>query len=225
MGALVIKTGMQPEANVARASAAKGTLILAGIQTLADLRKNVPRDCGAIISFGLAGGLTAGDARHPLVVGQTIIADKLLTPDGIYLPDPEWRRRLFARTKAYEHVWWSSGIFNTADTPAQRKTLFDQSGAWVIDDESIFVGQFASERGIPFAIMRTISDGADDTVPPAARNALNSNGNANIAEVLMSTLSDPAQLPDLIRIWREFNLSIAELGTAALMVGPTFQWG
>lgn len=217
---LCIKTGMQPEKQVAQAYAAKDVTILSGIQTVATLKQNVPASCRAIISFGLCGGLRS---QLP-VVGQTLIASRLITPSAVYYPDLAWVKRLFAATHAYTQPWFSSGLFNTADTPAQRAQLYAQYGAWVIDDESNSVAEFANQAGISFAILRTVSDAADDDVPPAARNALNSDGSANIAEVIGSVVSDPGQIPDLIRIWREYNLSIAELGTAAIEVGPYFQW-
>jgi nucleoside phosphorylase len=158
------------------------------------------------------------------VIGQIFIGDVLIGPQGeTYQADPAWRCRLFAKTKAYERHWYSSGLFNTANTPAERTSLYKSTGAWVIDDESLFVAQFAKARGIPFQILRSVSDAASDTVPPAARNALNQNGSSDIEEVLKSILTDPAQIPDLIRIGNEYYQSLAELRTAAIQIGPTFQ--
>jgi len=218
---LVIKTGMSDEAAIAKACAAPGTLILSGVQTVAMLTAAVPSECRAILSFGLCGGLSP-----QAQIGQVFIGDVLIGPDGgSYIADVAWRKRLFAATRYYERHWYSSGIFNQADDPASRIALYNKTGAWVIDDESLFVAQFAQERGIPFQLLRSVSDGATDTVPPAARNALNSDGSSNVHEVMASVLSDPAQLPDLIRIGEEYFKSLAQLRTAALQVGPAFQCG
>jgi hypothetical protein len=216
---LVIKTGMPAESAIATTYAAPGTLVLSGIQTIASLQKLVPANCTGIISFGLCGGLSP-QAR----IGQIFLGDVLYGPQGeTYDADPVWGHRLFLKTKAYMQHWYSSGIFNQADDPAQRAALFKATTAWIIDDETLAVAQFARVRGISFQMMRSVSDGANDTVPPAARNALNSDGSSNIEEVLVSVAADPAQLPDLIRIGEEYYQSLAELRTAAIMIGPAFQ--
>jgi adenosylhomocysteine nucleosidase len=216
---LVIKTGMTDEQRIAQAYAAPGTVVLTGVQTVAKMQQLISPNCTGIISFGLCGGL----APAP-IIGQIFIGDILIGPNGeTYQADPAWRQRLFAKTKAYERHWYSSGLFNTANTPAERASLYKSTGAWVIDDESLFVAQFAKARGIPFQILRSVSDAASDTVPPAARNALNQNGSSDIEEVLKSVVPDPEQIPDLIRIGNEYYQSLAELRTAAIQIGPTFQ--
>lgn len=215
---LCIKTGMTDEFNIATAYAEKGTLILTGLQSLATLEQLVPQTCTGIISFGLCGGLSPGAQ-----IGQIFIADTVITPTQTYQADIAWRKRLFAKTKAYERHWYSSGIFNTADTPEQRAALFKLTGCWVIDDETAFVAQFAANRNISFQVIRAVSDSATDTVPPAARNALNSNGSSNIEEVLASVIGDPSQIGDLMRIGQEYYKSLAELRTCAIQIGPTFQ--
>lgn len=215
---LAIKTGMQTEYSIAIKIASPSATVLTGVMTVADLDIHVPRACTGIISYGLCGGLAPG-----LSIGQNIIGDLLKTPDGDYVPDPAWRKRLFARTKAYEHVWWSSDTFNTADDPASRAALYAQTGAWVIDDESMAVAQFAALRKIPFALMRTVSDGANDTIPAAARVALQADGSTDIWPVLESVLGNLGQLPDLEKMADYLSISLGTLYTAGLQVGPTFQ--
>ena len=214
---LTIKTGMQPEAAIAKAHASKGTLILTGIQTEASLQTLVPTTCTAILSFGLCGGL-----RPNLpIVGQTLIASSLTDPNKeIYVPDQSWNHRLFAATHAYTQSWFSNGQFNTADTPAQRQAIYKQTGAWCIDDESLAVAQFAQARKIPFAILRTVSDAWNDNVAITGK-LLNAQGGVDIVATIKAFATDPE---DMIKIWRDYNLSIAELGTAAIEVGPSFQW-
>jgi len=68
-------------------------------------------------------------------------------------------------------------------TIEQRAELFRQTGCGVIDDESGTVAQFAEIRGIGFAGVRVISDGAEDNLPPAVQNALSPGGGDNILAV------------------------------------------
>jgi len=223
---LCVKTGMSSEYAVAKKFAAADVVVLTGTQTVADLQQNVPQDCAAIISFGLCGGLApeydAGNAQ--CVVAQAFIYDRVVTPDAVYPCDAAWRQRLFAATKYFERGCWSSGAFNTANDEAQRAALFAQSGCWIIDDETRAVAEFAAARAIAFIGLRVVSDGAEDNLPPAVINALNPDGTDNLQAVIASVIADPAQLPALVKTAQEFELSLAELRTAAQSVGPMFQW-
>jgi nucleoside phosphorylase len=219
MSELVIKTGMAAEKAVGVAAAARGTLVLSGIMGVADFHRVIPDDCEAILSLGLCGSLTKGAQ-----IGQPILSSVLVTPDEEYPVDLGWRRRLFAATKFYEHRWLSTGEFNQANTPEQRAALAAKYHCAVIDDESAAVAQFCLETGRAFMAMRAVSDGWDDTVPPAAIEALNSNGSMDILEVLKSVVDDPEQLPDLEKMADQYYASLDTLRRACALVGPRFAW-
>ena len=211
---------MSSEYQVAKQYAAPGTLILTGLQTVGTLQTVVPTNCEAIISFGLCGGLSP-----QAQIGQAFICDTLVTPKGDFQADVAWRKRLFAATKYYERHWWSSDAFNTANTVAEREQLLAQTGCWIIDDETYAVAQFAQARGIPFQALRTVSDGAEDNLPQAVIDALNPDGSDDLEAVLLSVIKDPIQIPDLLKTAEEYYKSLAELNTAAIAIGPQFQWG
>lgn len=215
---LCVKTGMISEQQIAQ-EFFPGAIVLTGVQRVPDLENAVPQSCEAIISFGLCGGLSPSAQ-----IGQAFIYDKIVTPGETFFCDAEWRRRLFEATKYYERGCWSDGQFNTANSIAQREQLFSSTGCWAIDDESYAVAYFASIRKIPFMGLRVVSDGAEDNLPPAVLNALNPDGSDDIQAVISSIISDPEQIPALIKTANEFNLSVAELRTAAIQVGPCCQW-
>jgi hypothetical protein len=209
---LTVKTGMQPEADIATAHF--DAQILTGVQTVDSLQSVVPKSCAAIASFGLCGGLRSGLP----IVGQTLISSMLVSPNGSYVPDQAWAKRCFAATHAYTQRWYSSGQYDQADTPAQRAALFASTQAWCIDDESLAVAQFAKIRDIPFIIVRTVSDAWNDNVAISS-NLLNSQGSVNIWNVLKDLATDPE---DMISMWQHYNTSIGELGTAAIQLGRNF---
>jgi adenosylhomocysteine nucleosidase len=216
---LVVKCGMSSEVAVAKKYADPNVLVLSGYQTVVDLQKNVPDTCTAIISFGLCGGLSP-----QAQIGQAFIYDTICMPSFYSIVcNVEWRKRLFAATKYYECHCWSDGVFNTANTIDERRQLYDQTNCQVIDDETLSVAQFAQARGIPCIGLRVVSDGAEDNLPPAVINALNPDGSNNIEAIIASVISDPEQIPALIKTAKEFELSIAELRTAAIAAGPFFQ--
>ena len=219
MSKLVIKTGMAVEAAIVKKYVSSSILQLTGEYDVDALDKAVPPDCEAIISVGVCGGLSP-----QAQIGQAFIYDRVITPDGTYTCDPDWRRRLFTATRYYERGCWSSGQFNTANTEQQRAQLFANSGCWVIDDESFAIAEFAHRRGISFIGLRTVSDGAEDNLPPAVVDALSPDGTDNLRAVIESVVEDPLQILALIKTALEAKRSFDELETACIAVGANFQW-
>jgi nucleoside phosphorylase len=216
---LCIKVGMSNEYDIADSLAAPGVQVIKGVMTVADLQKAVQPECKAIMSFGMAGGIRP---RLP-VVGQQLIASKLIAPNGdIFLCDEQWVKRLFFATKYYVQPFFSSGEFNTANTPLQRKALFDryQAQPWAIDDESLAVAQFAAARHIPFVIYRNISDAWDDDVSITG-NILTATGDADPLKVLQDTARDPESM---VRVALHYATSNHMLELAAQQVAPNFGW-
>jgi len=220
MSKLVIKTGMTVEQSIAQNYAAPGTLVLTGEFTPETLDAALPKDCEAILSVGVCGGLSP-EAQ----IGQAFIYYTVVTPDGNFLCDVSWRKRLFAATKYYERHCYSSGQFNTANTIEERAALFAGTGCWIIDDETYAVAMVAQKRGISFGGLRTVSDGSEDNLPPAVVNALNPDGSDDLEAVIASVVEDPLQIPSLLQTAMEAQKSFNELRTACIAVGPTFQWG
>ncbi len=218
---LVVNTGMPSEQQVAKRYCAKSVVVLTGIQSLEEMEKLVPKECDAILSFGLCGGL-APETQ----IGQAFICDTLITPlyQKSYKADVAWRKRLFTATRYYERHWYSTNEFNTANSVEQRKNLFNKTGCWIIDDETWLVAEFASRHNIPFQALRVVSDGAEDNLPPAVINALNPDRSINKREIILSILTNPLQIPDLIKTAINYWKSLDELATAATAVGRYFQY-
>lgn len=216
---LVIKTGMTIEQKIVKRYADPSILVLTGEFTVDALDAAVPKECTALMSVGVCGGL-ADDA----LIGQAYIYDACTTPTNTITADVAWRRRLFAATKYYECHVWSSGQFNTANTVNERAALYAQTGCKVIDDETFSVAELAVRRNIPWIGLRTVSDGAEDNLPPAIVNALDPDGSDNIEAIITSVAEDPAQIPALLQTASDAQKSFAELRTACISVGPKFQW-
>lgn len=221
MQTVAVKCGMSVEADIARHHAGSDALVLYGAQgaTPDALEANVPKTVRGIISFGVCGGLS------PLAkIGQAFICSTLVTPTGTYYADIGWRKRLFAATRFYERHWWSTSVFNTANDRAQRDALYDRTGCWIDDDETWAVAEFARKRGIPFQALRVVSDGEEDNLPPAVADALNSDGSFNLGAVISSLVTDPRQFPALFKTAENFKTSLDQLGVAAQLAGPDFQF-
>jgi adenosylhomocysteine nucleosidase len=145
---------------------------------------------GALVSFGLAGGLDP--ALRP---GTVIVPCRVILGGVSYPADPYLARRLGGATP---HVLLAAA--EVAARPATRRRLRETTGAAALDLESGAVARAASARGVPFAVLRAICDPAERCLPPAALAALDPHGGIAAWRVLASLTAHPGQLPALLRL-------------------------
>jgi adenosylhomocysteine nucleosidase len=144
----------------------------------------------ALISFGFAGGL------DPALRAGTIIIPASIWCDGkLYAAEPT----LAARFGGLTPHCLMAGTAIAADVTTKRR-LHAATHAHAIDLESGSVVRVARAHGLPFAVVRAISDSADRDLPPAALLALDQQGGIDLMRVLGSLLRQPNQLPALLRL-------------------------
>jgi hypothetical protein len=102
---------------------------------------------------------------------------------------------------------------------AEKRDLFARSGAIAVDMESHIAARVAARHGLPFAIVRTISDTADQALPPAALVGMKPDGSVALGAVLGSLARHPAQLPALIATGRSAGRAFAALGRVYDVLG------
>jgi adenosylhomocysteine nucleosidase len=214
---LVVVTGLDAEAEIARRAFPEAT-VFCGQSERDALATLVPNDCTAIVSFGLCGGL----APH-VKVGDLITAYGVTNGEQIFHSDLEWTLRIQLATSAFPTFMFSSGVYREADTPEQRKLLFDRTKASVIDDESLAVARLAMERGIKMAVLRVVSDDYQDTIPSIARVAVKRDGSLDTRAALDWLSKNPTELSVVMDLAAKFKRSLAVLEAAATKVGSTFQ--
>jgi hopanoid-associated phosphorylase len=161
-----------------------------------------------IISIGIAGALAP-----ELQVGRWVAADAVLVGGETVPTDAAWTGRLAARLPQATGGWLLGADALVAEA-AQKTALHRATGAVAVDMESHVVARVALRHGLPFAAARVISDAAHRTLPPAARVGMKPDGRMDWPAVLRSLVSDPRQLPALIRTGLE-----AERGFRALLRG------
>ncbi len=152
-------------------------------------------DEGAVglISFGLAGGL------DPVVrPGEVLVPATVLTEDGAYAADPALGVRFGGLTV---HSLW--GGTRVAASAAEKRALFERTGAQAIDLESGVVARAAQVQGVPFIAVRAVCDPAERNLPPAALAALDQSGAIGLGRVVLSLLRRPGQVPGLLALARD----------------------
>ncbi|MBB5372592.1 nucleoside phosphorylase-I family protein [Acidocella aromatica] len=154
-----------------------------------------------LVSFGLAGGLKPGLSPGSILVPPAVI---------------EGTRTYICDFALMEFLGGSTGTSilagqKIAATAHDKALLYRRSHPAAIDLESGAVGRVAAEKGLPFAVLRAVTDPAELDLPPAAMVALKDNGSVDLVKVLLSVLKQPKQVPGLIALGRDAKAARAAL--------------
>jgi adenosylhomocysteine nucleosidase len=212
-----VLTGLQDEAKIIGPTS--GSVVsLCGAHARDNLQTLLPPDVTGIVSFGVCGGLSPKVQVGDLVFGTFVTDGK-----NVYKADQEWFFQMAGRLTFPHH---GAGVYSggmiAGDTPAERHHLHSAMRAWTVDDESVAVAQFAASRGVPFAIVRSVSDDWLETVPLASKNATNPDGTSNLDAVLRSLREHPEQIFDLVKVAFNFERALGTLRGAVRIFGPSF---
>jgi adenosylhomocysteine nucleosidase len=168
----------------------------------------------ALVSWGFAGGLDPGLSPGSLILSESILAKD----QSLYCVDPVWRESLCNRLKP--HVDLHGGIL--AESPvvlascAEKIALFQRTGARAVDMESASIALVAKEAGVPFLVIRAISDAAKVSIPRSALNSIDKFGRVRFARLLPCLARRPLELLALVRLGRNSRVAQATLARVAL---------
>jgi len=219
--AILVVTGLTREARIA---AGPGVVAIAGGGTAARaerieaaVRELEPE---AIVSFGLAGALAPGLRPGDLLAGSAVLAGA-----ERFECDPTWRGAILAALTARRGegergevlVLGVEAMITHADA---KRGLHAQTGAAIVDMESAAVARAAAAHGLPLAVIRAVSDSADQTLPSAVLSGMKPDGGMDLGGVLASLAREPRQLPALIRTGREAERGFKALDHARRLLGP-----
>lgn len=172
----------------------------------------------AVVSFGLAGGLDPDLAPGDLIVATAVSSDS-----ATFDTHPALRRALlvgFAKAGVAAREGVVAGVDAPVMNARDKAALRARTGACIVDMESHVAAAFAAERGLPFAVVRAVSDPANRALPTLAAKAVKPDGGVDIALVLRELAKNPAQLGGLIAAGRDSGKAFAALGRCGGLVGP-----
>ena len=208
---LGVITGLKAEARLANPL---GFVLAGGANAAEAAARLADEGATALLSFGLAGGLS--EAVPP---GTLIIPGVILSGGARFATDPAltaWLGGQTCDTLAAERL--------TVATAEDKRALHRRTGATAVDLESGAVAEIAHGRGMAFAALRCVCDGVDTDLPAAAMVALSAKGAIMIERVLFSLLEQPRQIGALIRLSRQAACARASLAkrVATLAAGAPF---
>jgi adenosylhomocysteine nucleosidase len=199
---LLIVVGMNREARAARTLGRTAVGAEALARALGD-------GATGVLSFGLCGALDPN-----LVPGDLIVGTHVHAGDRDFAVDPDWLARLSRALPgaAVGGVAGSNVIVGAANAKA---VLRCETGAIAADMESQSAAEIAFEAGIPFAILRAVSDGASESLPMCAQMGFRRDGSVDIGAVVRGLLARPSEFPALMRTARNAGKAMAALTEAA----------
>lgn len=220
---MVAETGCLSDAMSRAAPDARPLLYCAAADTeraYAGARALVEQGAGALVSFGIAGGLAPN-----LAPGTLVLAEAVLDASGrSWATAAAWRRRL-----QHEAAAESDGPMllsaSAVRSISEKARLHAETGAVAVDMESGGVARAAEAADVPFLVIRVIADPANRRLPPSALAGLGPDGRQRPLAALLALGRNPSDLMTLIRLGRDSGRALRRLrGVASrspsLLLGP-----
>ena len=159
----------------------------------------------ALLSWGTAVAL---DSK--LTAGHLLVPSRVLGIDRQPLPvsrgwQQQLHRQLSMRFAVNDRPLIATQRILTR--PAQKRLLFDESGAVAADMESAELAFVASEAGVPFAALRAVADRVDSDIPDWITGSIDGYGRVRITSILLPLIVHPADWPDVVGLARDFRLA------------------
>lgn len=165
---------------------------------------------GALVSFGIAGGLDPN-----LIPGDLVLPDRITAvgQDAI-ATDPDLRARWQGAAAAAglrPNGGSLLGGTHVVVGVAEKRRLHESSGAVAVDMESRVVAQAAAAAGVPFLAVRAVADPAGRPLPRAVIGSIGPAGAPRIGRVMGRVCLRPWEVPQLLQLRRDSDAALASL--------------
>lgn len=171
----------------------------------------------ALLSWGSAGGLVPTLSSGSLVLPSSVVG----ADQSSYSADPTWHRHLFNRVKGYVdlHQGPLAESVVVLKSSAEKRVLFERTGAMAVDMESGAVAKVAQDAHAPFMAIRAIADSADMAIPQSSVGAIDEFGELNLLRLLKQLIRHPFELFAMIRLGWNFRAAQVTLAKVAQLTG------
>ncbi|MCZ6605056.1 MAG: squalene--hopene cyclase [Alphaproteobacteria bacterium] len=168
----------------------------------------------ALVSFGFAGGLDPDLRPGALVVPRAVVVPgggEIACDDGLVA------RLVAAGLPAGDAL--IAGSESPVLTPRDKTEFRAATRGDAVDMESHILAQAARDAGLPFVVVRAVSDDAKTTLPPGAVALIGEDGRVTRAAVAVALLKNPLSVVGFLRAGRQAQAASRSLGGAARALG------
>ncbi len=166
-----------------------------------------------VISAGVCGALDPEVRCGSLVLPEMVIGTR-----GERYPATAAHHRRHAAAFAGGGMRFFTGTLATVPevvaTPEAKAKLREATGAVAVDMESSLILRAASESGCPGLVLRGVSDGASDGLPPELAALITAEGRVHKARAAEAVLRHPAILPRALKLRRATRGALAAVAEA-----------
>jgi len=165
----------------------------------------------AVLGIGVAGGLSTGLAPGAVLASREIVCDgaRLAPADSRWLDLATRHPDVVPGTL----VTTTRILTSTGAKSALRATLEDEPCA--VDLESGVFAMEASERGVPYLVLRAIQDTAEESLPRFLEDCQREDGSIDRRKVVASSLARPSRLVALARMAKRLSFCAHRLCSPA----------
>jgi adenosylhomocysteine nucleosidase len=165
-----------------------------------------------IVSYGLTGGLADG-----LRIGDWVVGSCLRGAID-HECHAGWRDAIAARLPgARIGAFFADG--RMIDTIAEKRALGAHHDALAVDMESHVAARVARAHGLPFAIVRIVSDEVDHLLPHAITVSMRPDGGFDRTRMRASLAAAPEQMRDVVQTMAQFANGFRGLRAGARKMG------
>ena len=170
----------------------------------------------ALVVIGVSGALSPELATADLVVASRVVDED----GGVREADVESVAAATRATGGRAAVIVSAR--RIADSVDEKRRLAQQAGGGlaVVDLESASYVAAADGAGIPWIVLRAVSDTAGEALPPLLNRSLDAGGAVSRGRVLRGLLGDPGALPVLLTLRKRVAECALVLARAAEVTLP-----
>jgi hypothetical protein len=210
---IIVATGFTREV---RTIEAPGIIAIAGggraERLEAALHEAAGKGAAGIVSYGLTGGLADG-----LRIGDWVVGDRLAGAVDIPCHGP-WCRAIAARLPGSRiGTFFADG--RMIDTIDEKRALGLRHQALAVDMESHVAARVAQAHGLPFAIVRIVSDEVGHLLPHAITVSMRPDGGFDRQAMRASLAANPAQMTDVVQTMAQFATGFRGLRAGAKLLG------
>ncbi len=180
-------------------------------------RRLLADGASALVSFGVAGGLA-----DTAMAGALVVAEAVVDGRRRFETDGDWRRGLLRRLADVGPVSSApiAGVDAMVATAAAKVALSVKLGAVACDMESHAVARVADEAGVPFVVLRAISDPYTHDVPRWVLRCLTPEGHVRYGRLAGALARRPWAVPKLMALGRDSKKAFDTLRRVARLAGP-----
>ena len=184
-----------------------------------DLSRDLARDgCRGLLSFGMAGGLSA-----ELKPGALVLASSVKGPEGqVFETSKPWLKRVCETLGEDATAAAIAGSDKAVTTPAAKRKLAEETATAIVDMESHAVAAAAEDAGIPFLVIRAVADPVDRAIPDWVLGKISDGGRPRYGAILAGLALRPWGLAALIGLKRDSDRALRSLRRVAGRLGPSF---